>query len=167
MSDGEDERVILGHIGKLVEELPPTPVIQLFAGRGTTPPPNVRPCEHHAVTLDEEMMTATCQKCGERVEPFAVLLRYAREFERHRNNWRTTQNAHRQLLVAELREMRERRALTSEERAEVEEAMRSGSVGYYDPERIVQQLAALQEATRKFRHILLDRRQRRTRPAHD
>lgn len=133
MSD--DERLILGHIGKpAVAEPLPTPVLHLFAGRGQTPPANVRPCPHlpnHHVTLDEEWETVTCSGCGERLSAFAVLLVYARNFEHHRTMYTLTKRATNQMALASMRRVRRLRGVSDDEGSALDAAIRKAERGFF------------------------------------
>jgi len=85
--------------------------------------PNVRPCEHARYTLDEKFATVTCGKCGEHVDPFSVLLRFAEWQEKWKRDMRAAQGAEQRLHIEELRRLRGLRATTQAEAAEINAAL--------------------------------------------
>jgi hypothetical protein len=160
----DDDDVILGHIGAPVRAEPmPTPVLHLFAGRGMTPPENVRPCPHlphYPVTLDEEYATVTCQRCGEKLSPFSVLLIYARGFERHVTAYRMARDAHRKVALALLRNVREMRNLLPTEVDTLDSAIREAErASAWQPS--MPDPSTWEKVARDVRHALRDRKSRR------
>src|SRR5690606_10949010 len=93
--------------GRIVGAIEPNPEggepLFTIVRRGDTPPPNVRACPHPRYLLDEEWSTVTCGRCGERLDPFAVLLNYAVWWQRFDNHRAVVEQAERRLHIAELR----------------------------------------------------------------
>lgn len=85
--------------------------------------PNVRPCPHPSFVLDQKWATVTCAECRERVDSFAALMRYAEWMERFKSRQAMAEDAEKRMHVAHLRALRRRRALTDEQRAEIDTAL--------------------------------------------
>lgn len=91
-------------------------------GRGVGP--NVRPCEHPHFVLDEKFSTVTCEKCGERLQPFDILLQHAEYWERMLRDRDAAYEAHERLLVEQMRRLIALKSVSAEERSALEAAVR-------------------------------------------
>lgn len=80
---------------------------------------NVRPCDHRRFTLDEKWSTVTCRDCKTQIDAFAALMQHALYWESIRREIERNEHAERGLHVARLHRIKDRRALTVEERNEV------------------------------------------------
>lgn len=119
MSDGNEEAAIAGEIGpegrsrfRIVRQ---HQSYQIGA--------NVRPCEHRHVVLDERFSTVTCEKCGERLQAFDILLRSAEWWEELLRTRDNAARAEERLAVAEMRRLAALRYVSDDERAELEAAI--------------------------------------------
>lgn len=74
----------------------------------------------------------TCSGCGERLDAFAVLLIYARDFERHKTMRWMVQDAHRKLSLASLRRVRALRGLLAEEVERIDTAIHRASYVWHE-----------------------------------
>jgi len=87
------------------------------------PPEKIRPCDHPNFVLDQKWATITCGECGQKLDPFSVMMCYAEwwnEMQRHSSHMK---EAEKQLHIAELRRLRKLRDTTPDEVAEIEKAM--------------------------------------------
>lgn len=117
------ERVVLGTI-RPGENPGDPPIFTIVRGGWDAREAGVRPCEHHHFVLDPQWSTVTCKDCGDKVEPFAALLHYARWFDRFRARAEQAAHAEKRLTVARLRRLRGLRACAEADRAEIETAIR-------------------------------------------
>lgn len=82
------------------------------------PGPNVRACPHPHLVLDDRWNTVTCDKCGERLDAYAVLRNDAERLSELRFERAMTERAHADFYRDLLRQTSRRRGLTDGERAE-------------------------------------------------
>jgi hypothetical protein len=82
-------------------------------------------CKHPTFVIDDEARTLECGECGERVDPFDVVLQWERveSHFRQRREW----EAERKLreLRADLRALRDRKLVTPEEKNRIEQTLRA------------------------------------------
>lgn len=76
-------------------------------------------CQHRVYVLDEDWSTVTCDACGEKLDPFAVLMHHAVWEERMDGRRHEIERAEEWMLKESLRRLRRLVDTTDEERAEV------------------------------------------------
>jgi hypothetical protein len=54
-------------------------------------------CQHRHMTVDEDLNTVECDDCGEKLNPVAILVRFAREESRWHRNAEALKDLHRKL----------------------------------------------------------------------
>lgn len=72
----------------------PAKVISLSVARDKYRPGK---CQHRHMTVDEDLATVLCDDCGEKLNPVAVLLRFAEEESRWAQQGQKLRELHRQL----------------------------------------------------------------------
>lgn len=103
--------------GEVVGSIEPTPtpvrvftVLSKYEGRA-----NEEKCPHFAYQLDPEWRKVYCARCGDELDPFAVLMQFA-EIDKRRV---AVEQAEKKMLVQSLRRLRRLRDSTEEEREEI------------------------------------------------
>lgn len=78
-----------------------------------------RRCPHLAYELDPQWRKVYCARCGDELDPFAVLMQFA-EIDKRRDQHRlAVEQAEKKMLVQSLRRLRRLRDSTEEEREEI------------------------------------------------
>lgn len=54
-------------------------------------------CQHKHMTVDEDLNEVTCDDCGAKLNPVAVLLRFESEESRWANEWERLRELHKKL----------------------------------------------------------------------
>jgi hypothetical protein len=104
------------------------PLFQVMRGYhayGSDEMAGVRPCAHPSYILDPDWMTVTCGECKERLEPFAVLIKYSEWWSEMDHRRDHAEAAAYRLNVAQLRHWSRIGFLTNEEKAEVDQWLKS------------------------------------------
>lgn len=69
----------------------PAKIISLSVARNKYRPGK---CQHKHMTIDEDLATVECDDCGEKLNPVAVLLRFANEESRWQRNGEELRKLH-------------------------------------------------------------------------
>ena len=80
-------------------------------------------CQHSAFKLSEKWSAVTCGHCGERLDPFAVLMQYAAWWQTFDNRRMEAESAEKRMHEANLRRLKRLRYVTDEEREEIAAAL--------------------------------------------
>lgn len=76
----------------------------------------VRPCDHRKYVLDDELVVVRCADCKERLEPYAVLRRYAEWFDDLKRMRDNAQHSRWHATGQRIRNMLDRSCFTEAER---------------------------------------------------
>jgi hypothetical protein len=95
-------------------------------------------CHHGAFVLDERWQTVKCGLCGAKVEPFAALMTFGEWYEKLRAKQSELTWDRIDSLRKTLRAIRDRVALTDEDRREI-----SNAINYTGKETTIENLSAL------------------------
>lgn len=147
-----DDRPIIGEIAP-EPEAPPRPLFTIL--RNDKPWEPLPGCKHGAFQLNTQWLTVTCGECGEKVEPFAVIMAYAEWWEKMEARSRRLEWQHVDVLREQLRAIKDRVALNDADRAEIRRARH-----YTSKDTTVENLTALlHRLTSKIRDAKTSRRQ--------
>lgn len=111
---------------------------------------NIRPCDHRSFVLDEKWMTVTCGECGDRVDAFAALMKYADWWQKMESRRAQMEEAEKNMLRESLRRLSRLRAATEEERDEIARVI--GWAGDSKP------VAELREVERRIDRAIRERK---------
>ena len=82
-------------------------------------------CQHGPFILNDKWKVITCDTCGEKLDPYAVVSQYAEWWDRFASRKAGAEVAEKNMYVANLRRMRRLRSVTEEERDEMDGVLTS------------------------------------------
>lgn len=99
-----------------IKSLPERPVFEIVGRDQTwTSRPEVRPCDHPGFILDAKWASVTCNACGERLDPFAVLMMSAEWSKRLEDQRQELEYAEKRVHLATLQKLSLDPDITGEE----------------------------------------------------
>lgn len=134
-------------------------VLRLVREYDYVPPSDIgTPCTHDRLVLNDEWMAVECAECGMRIEAFAVLRKHAKYFETLLREREGLIDAHKQLVVRELKLLMDRKGCPPELRHEARKLLAWGRWKHHDH-------AVLADLRKRMAAAVADAGQRRKRGA--